>query len=116
MKMASTGTNQDPSVSTTVLVGVIGVIALTISIVGVQALFYKEEGDITQQYTLTPSPVRPLWAEQEVALGEGAIEEEDGQEVVRIPIARAMELVVQEMAAGPTDHGPAGQSRIEGSP
>ena len=107
--MASFGTNDDPSVLKTVVVGIIGAIIMFVLIVAVQALFYKEESDVARLYERDPGEARLRLAEQQEALNAYRyVDEKAG--VVAIPIERAMELVVNELAA----EQPASTGRSDG--
>jgi len=87
----------DPDVSASVLVGVVGAILLFVIIVGLQALFYRmDESERSRKvYEQPDQALQQLDADQLAALTSyGWVDQQRG--VVRIPIERAMQLVVEE--------------------
>ncbi len=95
----------DPSTSGTVVVGVIGAILLFVAIVGLQALFYNAEQDVADQVNRPdPRQLSTLRAQQLEAINSyGWVDQQQG--VVTIPIDRAMDVVVQELAGSPNPAG-----------
>jgi hypothetical protein len=90
----------DPNVQLSALVGIVGSVLLFVIIVGLQAMFYAMQEDELRLkvYTQTSEELRRLDAVQLEELNSyGWVDQQNG--VVRIPIQRAMELTVQELAA-----------------
>ena len=87
----------DPDVTVSAVVGIIGVVVLFVSIVLLQALFFHmQEGEMERKvYRQTNEELRSIDAQQMETLNSyGWIDETGG--VTHIPIAEAMELVVLE--------------------
>jgi FlaG/FlaF family flagellin (archaellin) len=90
----------DPDVPASAVVGIISAILLFAIIVALQALFYSfEEQELQRKvYSQPYEALQQLDADQMEQLNSyGWISEPDG--VAYIPIDRAMELTVQELAA-----------------
>jgi hypothetical protein len=90
----------DPNVPASAMVGIVGAILLFVIIVALQALFYSmEERELADKvYSQKYEELQRLDADQLEQLNSyGWISEPDG--VTRIPIERAMELVVAESSA-----------------
>jgi hypothetical protein len=90
----------DPDVPASAIVGIISAILLFAIIVALQALFYSfEEQELQRKvYSQPYEALQQLDADQMEQLNSyGWISEPDG--VAHIPIDRAMELTVQELAA-----------------
>jgi hypothetical protein len=88
----------DPSASSTMLVGLIGAIALVVIIAGLSALYYGSareewEGKFLARSAAELTDVRA--AQQAELEGYRWVDREQG--VVAIPIERAMELVAREL-------------------
>ncbi len=98
--MARTGMEGDPKTGLTLVVGIVGVLLLVMIIVGLQAVYYDVENDIVAEIYAEPSlDVKLVKAQQlEVLNSYGWVDREKG--VVRIPIDRAMELVIAEPVGG----------------
>ena len=90
----------DPDVPTSAIVGILGAILLFVIIVGLQALFYRmEAGELTRKvYNRTYEELQQLDADQLETLNSYGWADQQNQ-LARIPIERAMELVVQESQA-----------------
>ncbi len=89
----------DPDVTASVVVGIIGVVVLFVSIVLLQALFFHmQEGEMERKvYSQSNEELRSLDAQQMETLNSyGWIDQSGG--VTHIPIANAMELVALENA------------------
>ena len=89
----------DPNVPASAIVGIISAILLFAIIVALQALFYSfEEQELQRKvYSQPYEALQQLDADQMEQLNSyGWISEPDG--VAHIPIDRAMELTVQELA------------------
>jgi FlaG/FlaF family flagellin (archaellin) len=89
----------DPNVPASAVVGIIGAILLFAIIVALQALFYSfEERELQRKVYGQPyEGLQQLDADQVEQLNSyGWISEPDG--VAHIPIERAMELTVEELA------------------
>ncbi len=87
----------DPDVTVSAVVGIIGVVVLFVSIVLLQALFFHmQEGEMERKvYRQTNEELRSIDAQQMETLNSyGWIDETGG--VTHIPIAEAMELMVLE--------------------
>ncbi len=87
----------DPDVTASAVVGIIGVVVLFVSIVLLQALFFHmQEGEMERKvYSQSNEELRSLDAQQIETLNSyGWIDQSGG--VAHIPIANAMELVVAE--------------------
>jgi hypothetical protein len=101
MTMASKETSGDPSASGTVVVGIVGAVLVLVAIVAMQALFYNAESAETynKQYRESPQGLTQLRTGQLEQLNSYRwIDQKQG--VAAIPIDRAMELVVHDLAAG----------------
>jgi hypothetical protein len=98
--VARIGTEGDPKTGLTAVVGIVGALALVLIIVGLQALFYHVEDDIYSEIYAEPNlDVRMVRAQQlEVLNSYGWVDREKG--VVRIPIDRAMEMVIADPSGG----------------
>ena len=97
--------HEDPSASSTWLIGFIGVVLLIVTMLGVTALYYnvKAVQVDAEVVKVDIDDVTNARARQERRLTDSAHWEErdDGGEIVRelvIPIERAMELVAAEYA------------------
>jgi hypothetical protein len=93
--------NADPSTQGTIIVGIIGAILVLVAIVALQALFYNVETaeEYNKVYKLRPQELTRLHADQLERLNSYRwVEEANGR--VAIPIDRAMEAVVADLAAG----------------
>lgn len=91
--------SEDPKSSTIAVIGVVGAVLIFVIIVWLQAVFYRvEEAEIRRKnYARVPEEMAKLRAEQQENLNRfGWVDEKGG--VVSIPIDRAMEAVVREMA------------------
>jgi len=89
----------DPDVTASAVVGIIGVVVLFVSIVLLQALFFHmQEGEMERKvYSQSNEELRSLDAQQIETLNSyGWIDQTGG--VAHIPIANAMELVALENA------------------
>ena len=89
----------DPNVQLSALVGILGSILLFVIIVGLQALFFKMQEDELRLkvYSQPYEELRSLDAQQLEELNSyGWVDQQAG--VTQIPIDRAMELTVREMA------------------
>lgn len=107
--MVRTGMEGDPKTGLTLVVGIVGALVLVTIIVGLQAVYYDVEGDIVTEIYAEPNlDVKMVKAQQlELLNSYGWVDREQG--VVRIPIDRAMELVIAEPPGGGmvTGEGPA---------
>jgi hypothetical protein len=93
----------DPNVGMSAVVGIISAIFLFVLIVGLQALFFKmQEDELTAKvYSQSYEELRTLDAKQlELLNSYGWVSQGDG--VVHIPIERAMDLTVTDLAGAPT--------------
>lgn len=96
----------DPNVTLSAVIGIIGAIVLFVVIVGLQALFFEmEEREYEDKVVSRPyEALAQLDAEQMEQLASyGWISEPEG--IVHIPIERAMELVTDELSSGVTTPG-----------
>lgn len=90
----------DPNTSVTILVFIVSAILVFVAIVALQALFYTvQDQTISQINRGDPRRLTRLRAEQQETLNSYAWKDEQNQ-VVAIPIERAMDLVVRELASG----------------
>ncbi|MFH1279606.1 MAG: hypothetical protein ABIK65_14660 [Candidatus Eisenbacteria bacterium] len=97
--MASKNISDDPRTGMLWVVGVIGVVLIVTIVVWLQAIFYRvEEAETGRKiHGRVPEQLARLRAEQQGELHSyGWVDEKSG--VVRLPIDRAMELVVSESA------------------
>ncbi len=94
--MARTGNEGDPKTGLTATIGIVGSLILILIVVALQALFYHVEDDIYSEIYAEPNlDVRMVKAQQlEVLNSYGWVDREKG--VVRIPIDRAIEMVIAE--------------------
>ncbi len=86
----------DPDVPASAIVGILGAVLLFVIIVGLQALFYSMESrELARKVTEDPyEPLQRLDADQlELLNSYGWVDQQAG--IARIPIDRAMELVVE---------------------
>ncbi len=100
----------DPNTQATVLVGIVGAILVFVVIVWLQVLFYDvQDQQVVRINVGDPRQLSLLRAEQlETINSYGWKDQQEG--LVTIPIDRAMELVVRELAAGEVPpSGPAGE-------
>jgi len=91
------------------LAAVLSVILVVDLIVGLTAVYYRYQGELedSARFTEPPAKAEALRAKQEALLTDyRLIDPEKG--VVGIPIDRAMELVVAELAQPQTGGAPAG--------
>jgi len=88
----------DPHTPTIVLVGIVGAILLFVIIVALQALFYNAETQTVSRINQgDPRQLSRLRAEQLEAISSyGWVDQRQG--TVTIPIERAMELTVRDLA------------------
>jgi hypothetical protein len=87
----------DPNVPMSAVVGILSAILLFVIIVALQALFYTMQEDEFERkvYSQPYEELQRLDAQQLEQLSSyGWVSEADG--VVRIPVERAMELIVEE--------------------
>jgi len=85
----------DPDVPASALVGILGAIVLFVTIVALQGLFYSMQSRELARKADPYEPLQQLDADQMETLNSyGWVDPQE--RVVRIPIARAMELVVVE--------------------
>lgn len=98
--MARRGIEGDPRTGQAVVVGIVGTLILILIVVGLQALFYHVEDDLYSQIYAEPQlDVKMVKAQQlELLASYGWVDREKG--VVRIPIDRAMEMVVADPSGG----------------
>lgn len=98
--MARTGMEGDPKAGLTLVVGIVGALVLVMIIVGLQALYYDVENEIVSEIYAEPNlDVKLVRAQQlELLNSYGWVDREQG--VVRIPIDRAMELLIAEPRGG----------------
>ncbi|MCU0232152.1 MAG: hypothetical protein MUC67_12400 [Acidobacteria bacterium] len=113
--MKRIGTEGDPKTSLTAVVAIVGTLILVLIIVGLQALFYHVENDAYAQVYSEPNlDLKMVRAQQlELLNSYGWIDREKG--VVRVPIDRAMEMVVADPNAAVGAAIPAGAGTA-GSP
>ena len=89
----------DPNVTTSAIVGIVGAVVLFVTIVLLQALFFRmQEGELDRKvYSQQFEELRSIDAAQvEILNSYGWVDQANG--VARIPIDRAMDLVAQESA------------------
>ncbi len=98
--------HEDPSASSTWLVGFIGAVLLVVTMLGVTALYYNVKAQWVDEKVVKPNIDEPkeLRARQEQRLTDPPrwVERDDGGEVTRelvIPLERAMKIVVEEYGA-----------------
>lgn len=87
----------DPNVANSALIGIVSAILLFVIIVVLQAYFYRSEQHELERkvYTQPYEALQRMDAEQLEEIGSyGWVSEAEG--TVRIPIERAMELIVEE--------------------
>ena len=87
----------DPDVPASAVVGILGAVLLFVIIVGLQGLFYSmEKRELTRKIADDPyEPLKHLDADQRGVLNSyGWVDQKE--QIVHIPIHRAMELVVEE--------------------
>jgi hypothetical protein len=87
----------DPDVSASAVVGIVSAILLFVIIVGLQAVFYRmEEGELSRKVYEQPyEALQQLDADQLGTLSSyGWVDQQQG--VARIPIERAMALIVDD--------------------
>ena len=90
----------DPNVVTVALVGVFGVIISLAVIIALQTLYYQAKDQAVRDVNLgVPVELSRMRAEQTEAISSYRWKDEQGG-VVAIPIERAMELAVTELADG----------------
>lgn len=92
--------HSDPSSSITVLIGVVGTILLVATVVGLEAVYYNTERVEFERKVVAEAPeeLRSIRADQLKNLNAYEwVNRASG--TVRIPIDRAMQLVVQEANA-----------------
>ncbi len=91
----------DPKVSSTVLIGVVGVVLLLAVVLFTMALYYSSESAqvATKVYERPAREVTALRQEQQELLNAYRWVNESAQ-VAAIPIGRAMELTAQDLQAG----------------
>lgn len=97
--MASKNLSQDPKAGLIGVIGVVGAVLVVTIVVWLQAVFYRVEEAETRRklYGQAPERLARLRAEQQGELHSyGWVDEKAG--VVRVPIDRAMDLVVSESA------------------
>ena len=87
----------DPDVPASAVVGIVGAILLFVIIVGLQALFYRMEGQelARKVYDQPYQELQQLDADQLEVLNSYGWTDQQAQ-IARIPIERAMQLVVEE--------------------
>ncbi len=98
--------HEDPAHGPTLLMGLLGVLLLTVTILGLTALYYGSKATEQSQAVVAVerAEVKDLRAEQEALLAGPARlvrRDEAGREVeaLVIPVERAMEAVVREATA-----------------
>lgn len=92
----------DMDVTATVAISLIGALLLILSVIAVQAFYYRSEDRLYQEAYAQPNlDVAKVKAAQQ-ALLMGYSLPEQGKGTIRIPIDRAMELIAREAAAPPT--------------
>jgi flagellar basal body-associated protein FliL len=98
----------DVGTSTVALIGFLGALVLFVIIVLLQAIFYHVSAEQRAQdwESETPVPLNELRAKQEKLLNE--YQTDPQTHAVRIPIARAMDLVVKETLEGVRKKPPQG--------
>lgn len=98
--MKRIGTEGDPKTGLTAVVAIVGTLILVLTIVALQALYYHVEDDIYAELYAEPNlDLKMVRAQQlELLNSYGWVDREKG--LVRIPIDRAMELVVADPNAG----------------
>lgn len=97
----------DPDVPASAVVGIVGAILLFVIIVGLQALFYRMEGQelARKVYDQPYQELQQLDADQlEVLNSYGWVDQQ--QQIARIPIERAMTLVVEQGPGRPETSSP----------
>lgn len=93
----------DPNVAKSAVAGLVGAVLLFVIVVLLQAMFYRMEGsEIARKTQSEPyEALARLDAEQREQLGSYRIVDPQAG-TVRIPVERAMELVVAESAGAST--------------
>lgn len=97
----------DPDVPASAVVGIVGAILLFVIIVGLQALFYRmEERELARKvYDQPYQELQQLDADQLETLNSyGWVDPQ--QQIARIPIERAMTLVVEQGPGRPETSSP----------
>ncbi len=91
----------DLDVTATVAIALIGALVLILTVIAVQAFYYRTEDRLYQEAYAQPNlDVAKVKAEQQ-ALLVGYSLPEPGKGTIHIPIQRAMELVAREATAPP---------------
>lgn len=93
----------DPNTPITVVIGIVGAILTFVVIIALQAVFYQVERSEQQRKveTVQPEDLARFRAEQaELLHGYRWVDQSAG--IAAIPVERAMELVVRELAAAGT--------------
>lgn len=91
----------NPDTTMTVVVGIAGVLVVLLTIILLQALYYRTESDLyTEVYSQPLLDVIQVRAQQQELLN-GYLWVDRDKGIVRLPIDRAMELVVREAGAAP---------------
>lgn len=98
---AAAADEDDPRGSATFLVGLIGAIVVLVVVLGLETLYYRTVERENERKVLAEQPeqLRHLQAEQLRMLNEYRWVDQPNQ-VVAIPIERAMQLVAEERKAG----------------
>jgi hypothetical protein len=87
----------DPSAKTIIYVGIVGTVAVFLTVIVLQIVFYQSQEMETYRKVISVAPeeLQRLQAQQLAEINSyGWVDE--GQGVTRVPIERAMELVVAE--------------------
>lgn len=86
----------DPTISTTIVVGLIGVFALVIVVAALEVLYYRTaDSETFRKHVVESEELERLRSEQLQTLEEYRwVDRERG--ILAIPIERAMELVVED--------------------
>ena len=95
------GDHEDPLAGPTWTIGIIGVILLAVTLLGLAALFYSTaDGEIDEKVlSVAGGTLDEMEAEQEARLTGVRLEKRvEGEDSLVIPIERAMELLVEEAA------------------
>ena len=109
--------DREPNAPLTVVAGIVGAVLLFVLVVTLQAVFYRaERAEVVRKGAEPDELAQVRAAQQELLNGYRWVDEKQG--VVRIPIARAMELVAERERGAAAGAGrgtggarPAGRSR-----
>ena len=92
------GDHEDPQASSTWLIGIMGIIVLVVSVLGLTALYFNRLGVEVHDKVVTvdPQELQNLLAGQQARLDTHHLDQYDEEIALVIPIDKAMELVAQQ--------------------